>query len=132
DGGGLRVAPERLSTHISAGSRADMSAMEARVAEPLRILVAGQTGAGKSSLINALANAVEAAVDTLPMTTGFIAHRLTHEGLPAALVIDTPGLGGSTDRRELLAAADNCDMGRWGASAGRAARAIDGGARRAS
>jgi len=124
-GGALRVAPERLSTHISAGSRADMSAMEARVAEPLRILVAGQTGAGKSSLVNALANAVEAAVDTLPMTTGFIAHRLTHEGLPAALVIDTPGLGGSTDQRELLAAADNCDMVLWVASAVRAARDID-------
>src|SRR5262249_41731285 len=40
-GGTLSVAPQRLSTHISADSRADLAAMEARIAEPMRILVAG-------------------------------------------------------------------------------------------
>src|SRR5262245_11680333 len=70
-GGNLRIAPERVSAHISASSRQDLAAAEARAAEPVRILVAGQIGAGKSSLINALANAVEAVVDTLPSTTSF-------------------------------------------------------------
>jgi predicted GTPase len=63
------------------------------VAEPLRILVAGQISAGKSSLINALAQEVAAAVDALPTTPAFTAHGLKRGGFPAALLIDSPGLG---------------------------------------
>ena len=70
-GGNLRVAPEQLQAHVTAASRQDLAAAEARAGEPVRILVAGQVGAGKSSLINALANAVEAVVDTLPATARF-------------------------------------------------------------
>src|SRR5262245_33214531 len=52
--GRLRVAPERLAGHVTAGSARDLSAADATLAEPLRLLVAGQVSAGKSSLINAL------------------------------------------------------------------------------
>jgi len=102
-----------------------MAAAEAREAEPIRILVAGQTGAGKSSLVNALANAVEAAVDALPATARFTGYRLTHDGLPAALVVDSPGLAGAEKLGPLIEAADDCDMIVWVCSAARAAREID-------
>ena len=76
-GGSLRVSPARLRRRTSRPPRAeDLAAAEAREAEPIRILVAGQTGAGKSSLVNALANAVEAAVDARA------GHRALHR-LPA-------------------------------------------------
>ena len=75
--------------------------------------------------MNALGNTVEAAVDTLPATTRFASYRLTHEGLPAALVVDSPGLT-DTDRLDsLVQAADDCDMILWVSSAARAARQID-------
>jgi uncharacterized protein len=124
-GGNLRVTDVQLRGHVTAASRGDLAAAEAREAEPIRILVAGQVGAGKSSLVNALANAVEAAVDVLPATAQFTAYRLTHEGLPAALIIDSPGLTGSAQFPALMEAADHCDMVLWVVSAARAARDID-------
>ena len=123
-GGNLRVAPERLQSHVTPGSRRDLAAVEAREGEPLRVLVAGQTGAGKSSLLNALAATVQAAVSALPATTGFEAHRLTHAGMPAALIIDSPGLT-EANAGDLVTAARDCDMLLWVISATRAARDID-------
>ena len=124
-GGNLRVAPEQVKAHVTAASRQDMAAAEARAGEPVRILVAGQVGAGKSSLINALANAVEAVVDSLPATARFTPHRLVREGLPAALIIDSPGLADSQHLPALIEAANACDMILWVTSAARAARQID-------
>jgi uncharacterized protein len=130
-GGTLRVAAERVDTHVTAASRADLGAVEARAVEPVRILVAGQVGVGKSSLVNALANAVEAAVDTLPSTARFTAYRLSREGLPAALIIDSPGLGDARGLPALMEAAHGCDMILWVTSATRAARELDAAALRA-
>jgi predicted GTPase len=124
-GGSLRASPAQLAGHVTAASRRDRAAAEAREAEPIRILVAGQTGAGKSSLVNALADAVEAAVDALPATASFTAYRLTREGLPTALVIDSPGLGGPDSDAKLIEATHACDLVLWVASAVRAARDVD-------
>ena len=67
------------------------------------------------------AERASAAVDTLPATTRFASYRLTHEGLPTALVVDSPGLT-DTDRLDsLVQAADDCDMILWVNSAARAA-----------
>jgi uncharacterized protein len=130
-GGNLRVAPQAVNAHVTAASRQDLAAAEARALEPVRILVAGQIGAGKSSLINALANAVEAVVDTLPSTARFTAYRLVHDGLPAALIIDSPGLADGQSLPALIEAANSCDMILWVTSAVRAAREIDASALKA-
>jgi predicted GTPase len=124
-GGNLRVTAAQLSAHVTAASSADLAEAQARGAEPIRILVAGQTGAGKSSLVNALANAVEAEVDALPATQRFTGYRLSHEGLPAALIVDSPGLTGTEKLGPMIDAVDDCDMILWVCSAARAAREID-------
>jgi hypothetical protein len=124
-GGNLLFTAEQLRGHVTSASLRDAIEAEAREAEPIRILVAGQTGAGKSTLVNALANAVEAAVDVLPATARFTAYRLTREGLPTALIIDSPGLTGPDSHQELIEATHDCDMVLWVVSAARAARDID-------
>src|SRR5262245_6526754 len=124
-GGNLRVTAEERAAHVTRATRADLAALEAQDAEPLRILVAGQTGAGKSSLINALAKAVEAEVDALPATQRFTAYKLSHEGLPAALLVDSPGLRSGDRLDELVRNAADADMVLWVSSASRAAREVD-------
>jgi uncharacterized protein len=124
-GGSLRATPAEVSKHITADSRRDLAAAEAREAEPLRILLAGQTGAGKSSLLNALANTVEAEVSVVPTTARVAAYKLTHQGLQAALLIDTPGLTEANSLDALVESAAQADMVLWVSSATRAAREID-------
>lgn len=82
--------------------------------EPLRILVAGQVKAGKSSLINALFGQELAATDIVPRTRHVEPYVLRREGIPQAVVLDTAGYGEnrrSEDgfdslRKQLL----NCDL----------------------
>jgi uncharacterized protein len=124
-GGNLRVTRDQLSAHVSEASRRDMAALESRTAEPIRILVAGQTGAGKSSLVNTLAGTVEAVVDTVPATRSFTTYKLAHAGLPAALIIDSPGLSSPKGIAPLVDAAEHCDMVLWVVAATRAARDRD-------
>lgn len=123
-GGNLRVTRAALERHVTSASRRDLDRPGAE-GEPVRILVAGQSGAGKSSLINALASLAEAAVDVLPATAEFKAYQLTREGMPAALIIDSPGLAGADVPDTLIEAAHDSDMVLWVASAARAARDAD-------
>ena len=98
--GRLSVPAATLATHVTKATREDRA--EPELAEPLRVLIAGQVGAGKSSLVNALAGEVKAAADVLPATKGFTAYQLIREGSPEALLIDSPGLGMDVDETAAL------------------------------
>lgn len=125
-GGRLRVSSGTLSGHVSGETAADHEALGKARTEPLRLLVAGQTGAGKSALVNALANEARAATDTLPATAAYTPYRLEREGLPATLVIDSPGLSADPDQlAQLVAKAADSDLILWVSAVHRADRALD-------
>ncbi len=119
-GGRLKVSASDATV-----SPAPPSAMDSDL-RPIRILIAGQTGAGKSSLLNALAAEVHAAVDTLPTTETFNTYELQKSGFPAAHLIDSPGLSSAgTDIARLAEQALQCDLILWVALAHRADRELD-------
>lgn len=95
---------------------------------PLRILIAGKSGGGKSSLINALADEVQAATDALPQTKAFTGYEVQREGMPPVVLIDSPGLQRIEDHRALVEKAAECDLVIWVAAADRPDRELDRGA----
>ncbi len=124
-GGKLRVSPETLATTVTEATRDDRAAAEV-LAEPLRILVVGQVNAGKSSLVNALSEEIQAAVDVLPATRGYTVYEMKRGGSPQALLIDAPGFSADTAAMvELLEAADDGDLVLWVNSATRPDRDTD-------
>lgn len=93
---------------------------------PLRIFVGGQVNAGKSRLVNALAQEAGAAVDMLPTTSAFTAFTIGRDELAGAVVIDSPGLGVDVkQRRETIDIAADCDLVVWVVAAHRADRDVD-------
>lgn len=91
---------------------------------PVRIILAGQANAGKSSLLNALAQETRAAIGPLPTTTRAAEYRLESQGRPAVSLVDMPGIGEDIDP-ELLAQAKRADLILWVASATQPARGPD-------
>jgi uncharacterized protein len=123
-GGRLRVSANDLAEHVSQATERDAASM--LIAEPLRLLVAGQISVGKSSLINALLRDVNAAVDIVPTTAGFTTYKLTHDTLPSVLLIDSPGIQTSDAAlRKLATEAGACDLVIWVVAANRADRQLD-------
>lgn len=125
-GGRLRVTSEQLSSFVSDATRQDGKAAIPGANEPLRLLVLGQTSVGKSSLVNALVKEVQAAADVVPTTDAFTAHRIAIEGVPLALIVDSPGLdmtAANFDR--WLEAAFDSDLVLWLVPAVRADREAD-------
>jgi hypothetical protein len=125
-GGRLRVTPEELEAHVTEISERDRRAAAGVQAEPLRLLVCGQVNAGKSSLINALIDEVKAASDVLPLTNDFTAYELKRDGVPQAMILDSPGLGSAGHSLEnLVGEARQADLILWVASAVRPDRELD-------
>ncbi len=129
--GRLKGPPERGEA-LSEPSRLDLRQAEARqeglAAEPLRILTAGQTKAGKSTLINALFGRPRAATDVIACTAALTPYKLDQNGELSGLIFDTPGYGENTqwisdNQREL----DKTDLLLLVCNANNAARAADRG-----
>lgn len=76
--------------------------------EPLRIVVAGQTGSGKSSLINALFGELKAATDVLPTTMQVQPFVLERDGLPNTIIVDSAGYGDSEASAASLPELEGC------------------------
>jgi predicted GTPase len=91
---------------------------------PVRLLLVGQTSAGKSSLVNALAHEVRCATGPLPTTARATEYRLAVDGWPAVLIVDTPGVG-DLSAPEVLTHAVRSDLIVWVASATQPARDPD-------
>ena len=93
---------------------------------PLEILIVGQAGVGKSSLINALTNEVQAATDVVPTSDEFTVHAVTRDDVPLTLLIDSPSLDLTEQRvAELIERAESADAIVWLVSAIRPDRAAD-------
>ena len=99
---------------------------DAGAATPVRIVLVGQLNAGKSSLLNALAQEIRGAVGPLPTTEGVAEYLLDPKGRPAASIVDTQGFDHSTERGlDLVAQAERADLIMWVASAIQPAREPD-------
>ena len=126
--GRMRLSDIERDAFVSPETAADRAARDAagnRPAEPLRFLVAGQTGVGKSSLINALSREVRAVVDVLPQEGGFHAYEVQREGMPEVFLIDSPGLGDDRAMQRLADQAMASDLVIWVVAANRADRDRD-------
>lgn len=124
-GGRLRVSEAVLSTHVSATTLRDRGQATGR-AEPLRILVAGQAGAGKSSLVNALSKEVRAVVDAPGGTRDYQAYEVELEGLTGAMVIDSPRIGAAAKAQRAFAdKASDSDLVVWALGANRDDARVD-------
>jgi predicted GTPase len=127
---GRLVAPSAPAEILSKQSRQDVSQAQARqehqAGEPLRIMVAGQTNAGKSTLINTLFESPVAAADVLSCTADIRPYQLRRQGILSGLIFDTPGYGQHSHWLEdYQQALDQTDMLLLVCAANNAARQAD-------
>ena len=122
--GRMRVDAMQLA---AAAAKEGLGDVAAPAAPPgaLRLLIAGQTNAGKSTLVNGMLGQLRAGVDVLPLTAGFEGYELRQEGLPPAYLIDSPGIDDEEGVAEFVKRAYSCDLIIWVVPAHRADRALD-------
>jgi uncharacterized protein len=110
---------------VRAARERDMADTVAPLA-PVRIVLAGQVNAGKSSLLNALAQETRCAVGPLPTTSRAAEYLLEPDGHPTVTLVDMPGLDERPEQAsELQAQAERADLILWVASATQPARGPD-------
>jgi predicted GTPase len=116
-----------VDTHaaaISVGTTASRARED--LAGPVRILLAGQVNAGKSSLLNAMAEQVQRTVGAIPTRDIPAELMLKLAGRPQVVFIDTPGIGSHPAAlRTLAEQAKKADLILWVVSATQPARAFD-------
>lgn len=123
--GKLSTSERELASYRSRASSNDEH-RQFDAAEPLRILLIGQSSTGKSSLINALANTLQAEVGALPVTNQLTVHKLQLDESNFVSLVDTPGIDGSGDNLTLLLEeALQADLIIWLAKATQPAREPD-------
>ncbi|MFK8076025.1 MAG: GTPase family protein [Granulosicoccus sp.] len=123
--GKLKASDEELEHYRSTAHSEDQKRPPISK-EPLRVLLLGQNSAGKSSLINAMANSLASEVDTLPSTAQTQSHAI--ELMPGTKMhfIDTVGLNNTTvDIHALTELAFDADLIVFVARATQPARAPD-------
>ena len=136
--GRLKSTDEELSIYQSHSQTEDRLA-RAVPTEPLRVVLLGQVSAGKSSLVNALVDVLEAETDILPTTDKTTVHALSLPGEPDEAtptdeqekssradvhLIDTVGLVDDNDSIETtLLTAQQADLLIWVTRATQPARA---------
>jgi uncharacterized protein len=105
-----------LSDEDLHAARAQELAAAAGPVGPVRLVLIGQVSAGKSSLVNALAQESRSAVGPLPTTARVAEYRLETAGRPAVSLVDMPGLEDGTEE-EFLEQVERADLVVWVASA---------------
>ena len=110
---------------LAAADRAPAGIRQALPPGPVRVVVAGQINAGKSSLINALLSTRAAGVDVLPHTAAFEAHELAVDGEVQAILTDSPGLASAEHIKTISDLAWDADALLWVVAGHRADRALD-------
>lgn len=98
----------------------------AALLDPLRILVVGQTSAGKSSIVDVLTTGrVPPEIDAPPTTEGLATYEMTIDDFQCHLV-DTPGFDTTGKKHDdLMSELTQCDLVIWTLRANRPARNPD-------
>ena len=93
---------------------------------PIRILIAGQVNAGKSSLTNALLGSIKSPVSELPTPGAIREFRINPDERLDLVVLDSPGLAaGDANLQTVLDQCDGVDLIIWVAQANNPARDLD-------
>ena len=109
---------------ISNASETDSNNL-AQDLEPIRIVIVGQTGAGKSSIVNVLKSELAAEVDILPSTQTATVYGAVIKDIAVRLV-DLRGLEGeSLTEKHMLKEMTQADLVLWVLKANQSARDLD-------
>lgn len=122
-GGHFRFDDDELT--VTAATRKDDERTVGRP-EPVRVCLIGQTGAGKSSVINALTEGWQAETSALPSTDRGLVYECKVDGIPFLRLLDLPGLNGDAKiEKVLFEEMIQADMVLWVLRANQPARKLD-------